>query len=218
MKIFLKILTLVFILAAIFLAGFHFWGESLEDLFNQEACIRWFAQSRNYAWALGIGLLLTDLLLPIPATGIMAALGNVYWVFLGTLVGTIGSAGAGVTGYFLARYLGEKVVGFLASEEEIRRFRYLFDRWGGPAIIVSRILPILPEVMSLLAGLARMSLARFLTALLLGTVPTCFLFSYLGWASRSEPWFGMTAAVLLPLVIWPLFLKYTKSQKNKLIS
>ncbi len=218
MKLLLKILALIIILAVLFLMGFHLWGESLESLFNQEACISWFARSRPYAWALGIGLLLADLLLPIPATGIMAALGNVYGVLLGTLVGAVGSAGAGLTGYFLARYLGEKVVGFLASEEEIRRFQGLFDRWGGPAIIVSRILPILPEVVSILAGLARMSLARFLTALLLGTVPTCFLFSYLGWASRSEPWFGMTAAVLLPLVIWPLFLKYTKSQKNKLIS
>lgn len=208
MRFIIKVFALFLFLAALFMAGFHLWGESLGNLFNQGTCIRWFAQSRSYAWALGIGLLLVDLLLPIPATGVMAALGNVYGVFLGTLVGTIGSTGAGLTGYLLARCLGRKVVGFLASREELERFRGVFDRWGGPAVILSRILPILPEVVSILAGLARMSLARFMTALLLGTVPTCLLFSYLGYASRSEPWFGMIAAVLLPLMIWPLFLKF----------
>ena len=58
----------------------------------------------------------------------------------------------------------------------------------------------------MLAGLARMRLRRFVPALLLGTVPTAALFAWLGHASRAEPWYGMVVAVVVPLLLWPLFL------------
>ncbi len=214
MKLLLKILGIVLVLAAIFALEFSLWGDQFDRLFNQQECARWFAEARPYAWALGIGLLVADLILPIPATGIMAALGSVYGIALGTLVATLGSAGAGVTGYLLARSLPEKATRFLASEEEIERFRDLFECWGGGAIIISRIMPILPEVMTILAGLAKMDVTRFLAALLLGTVPTSLLFAYLGYVSRSAPGYGIVAAALIPLSIWPLFLKFVYL-KNK---
>lgn len=40
----------------------------------------------------------------------------------------------------------------IASDEELDQFQKFFDRWGGIAIIVSRIMPILPEIMALLAS------------------------------------------------------------------
>jgi uncharacterized membrane protein YdjX (TVP38/TMEM64 family) len=163
---------------------------------------------------MGIGLLIGDILLPIPATGIMAALGSVYGFLFGALVSIVGSAGAGIVGYLLARMLGKKVTRFLASDEELERFQTFFDKWGGVGIIISRIMPILPEVMAILAGLAKMNWTRFLAALFLGTVPTCFLFSYLGHASRAEPAYGVIVAVLIPLVIWPLFLKFAFTQEQ----
>jgi uncharacterized membrane protein YdjX (TVP38/TMEM64 family) len=213
-KLVLKILGLVLLLALLFIAGYEVWGETFELLFSREATISWFSRVKGVAWAWGIGLLVSDIILPVPASGIMAALGNVYGLALGALVGIIGSIAAGVTGYMVARSAGRKATRFLASEEELERFRFLFDRWGGAAIIVSRALPILPEVMSILAGLARMSFSRFLTALLLGTVPTCLLFAAIGQMSRSEPRFGITFAILLPLLLWPIFLRFVFQRKK----
>lgn len=69
-------------------------------------------------------------------------------------------------------------------------------------------MPILPEVMTILAGLAKMNIGKFLGALFLGTIPTSFLFTYLGYASRTEPGYGVIFAVFIPLAIWPLFLKF----------
>lgn len=214
MRLLLKVFAIVLALAVLFMAGFELWGEQLERVFNQEACTRWFAQSKPYAWALGIGLLIADIVLPIPATGVMAALGSVYGIFGGAFIGVLGSAGAGVIGYIIARFLGKRATRFIASEEEIERFQAFFDKWGGTAIIISRIMPILPEVMAILAGFAKMNLRRFLAALLFGTVPTCFLFAYLGHASRSQPAYGMILAVLIPLVIWPLFLKFVLTKET----
>lgn len=206
-KILAKMLLLVFALGLFFAITFGVWGEPLEQLFNQQKCVFWFGRIKPWAWAVGIGLLLSDILLPIPATGIMAALGSVYGVWLGTLISATGSVAAGFAGYGLARLAGRPVTRFLASEEELLRFQKLFDGWGGAAIIISRWLPVLPEVMSILAGMAKMSHQRFFAALLMGTVPACFLYAYLGHISRNLPGYGMAIAIAAPLVLWPVFLK-----------
>jgi uncharacterized membrane protein YdjX (TVP38/TMEM64 family) len=213
MNLGIKILLITVGLSLVFAASFGLWGDRFEMIFNQQVCAQWFTEIRTWAWAAGIGLLIADLLLPIPATGIMAALGSVYGIWLGGLIAATGSAGAGLTGYGLARLAGRKGIRWLASDEELVRFKTFFDRWGGWGIIISRILPILPEVMTILAGLARMDLKRFNAALLLGTLPTSFLFAFLGHASRNDPGYGIFAAVALPLLLWPIFLLLTKKER-----
>ncbi|MFO7897594.1 MAG: VTT domain-containing protein [Planctomycetota bacterium] len=206
MKLFAKILAIAVALALVFAVTFELWGEKLELLFSQQRCVEWFSESRSYAWAIAVGLLISDLVLPVPATGVMAALGAVYGLVPGAAVGAVGSALAGLLGYGLARLAGRRGIRYIASADEVERFRSMFDRWGGAAVIVSRVLPILPEVMCVLAGLARMSFARFVTALLLGTIPVALLFAALGGASRNQPWYGVLVAVLIPLLLWPIFL------------
>lgn len=215
MKLFWKILAITIALALLFAGGYGLFGSYFAGLLDQQECARCFAESRHYAWAVAILLLVFDLLLPIPATGVMAALGSVYGVWWGGLISVIGSAGSGVFGFLLARYGGRKLLGYLASEEERRRFADFFERWGGFAIIVSRPLPILPEVVSILAGLATMSFSRFLAALLLGSTPASFLFVYIGYASKSAPVYGLLFAVFLPLLIWPFFLKMATAHSSK---
>ena len=206
MKLFFKVLGIAAALALLFVAGFELWGEQLETLFSQESCVEWFSRTRPTAWLVAIGLLVADLLLPIPATGVMAALGAIYGVAVGAAVGAAGSALAGLLGYGLARLAGKKGIRYIAGEDEVERFRAFFDRWGGAGIIVSRVLPILPEVMSVLAGLAGMRFARFVAALLLGTIPVSILFAYIGSVSAERPWYGMAVAVIIPLLLWPVFL------------
>ena len=204
MRLVIKVTLVAVLLAAAMLAAFAVWGESFEQVFSPEACVRWFAASRPYAWAAAIGLLVADLVLPIPATGIFAALGTVYGPWWGGLIGAAGSTLAGLVGYGLARLGGLPLARRLADDKELARFHAFFDRWGPVAVILSRAAPILPEVMAVLAGLARMSLGRFAASLVLGTVPTAFLFAWLGYASREAPWWGMLVAVLIPVAVWPV--------------
>jgi len=210
MKVFLKVFAIAVVLALLCLAGFGLWGEQFEKLFGREECVRWFGEIRPVAWLVAIGLLMSDLVLPVPATGVIAALGVTYGTVVGAAVGAAGSLLSALLGYSLARLLGERAVRFLAGEDEIERFRNFFDRWGGAGVIVSRAMPVLPEVMSVLAGLARMSFGRFLVAVLLGTVPASLFFAYLGAASAEEPWYGIVAAALIPLLLWPVFLHFVR--------
>ena len=208
MKLILKVLGATLVLAIIFAIGFAVMGEWFEMLFSRQACAAWFSQAKPYAWIMAIGLLVADLFLPIPATGIMAALGNVYGIASGTLISAVGSTGAGLLGYGLARFAGTRVTRHIASDKEIEQFRSFFDKWGGGAIIVSRAMPILPEVTAILAGMAGMNPIRFTAALLLGTVPTSIFFVSLGYTTRSTPGYGLVIAIIIPLALWPIFLKY----------
>ena len=61
---------------------------------------------RNYggwAWAVGIALIWADLVLPIPQTAVIAALGIIYGTWLGGLLGTFALITGGLLGYGLMR-------------------------------------------------------------------------------------------------------------------
>ncbi len=207
MKLILKTIGIAVFLGILFLLTFVWWGTALETCFSHEACARWFEQMRATGWAFGIVLLISDLFLPIPATGVMSALGHVYGFWGGWFFGAIGSTCAGLLGYGLTRICREEIAHRLANPQDLRKFQALFDHWGGGAIIISRILPILPEVMAVLAGLAKMHFAHFFMALLLGTVPVSGLFSWFGHVGgATAPATTHVIATVLPLLLWPVVL------------
>lgn len=208
MKLFSKVLFTIVALGVFFALTFALFGADFDRLFNQQACIDWFSTMKPYGWLVAIALFVGDLLLPVPATGVMAALGVVYGLWLGVLVSIVGSAAAGFLGYSMARSFGKKGARYLVSDKDQRKFQNFFNKWGGVAIIISRLFPVLPEVTAILAGLAGMSRRRFSAALLLGVIPSSFLFTYLGHVSGTEPFYGMLAATLLPVLLWPFFLKW----------
>lgn len=210
MKFLFKLFLLFVFLIIVFALVYEMTGQDFETLFSQEKCIEWFSRIKPFAWIIGILLLISDILLPVPATGIMAALGAVYGVWTGALVSAVGSICAGLTGYGIARILGRRGSRWIASEKEIKKFKSFFDQWGGYAIIISRVMPVLPEVISILAGLSRMKFSRFLSALFAGTIPVAFLFSWIGAYSGFSSGPGILLAILLPALIWPFFLKIVK--------
>jgi uncharacterized membrane protein YdjX (TVP38/TMEM64 family) len=53
----------------------------------------------SWAWALGIALIWADVLLPIPQTAVIAALGIIYGSLLGGLLGSFGLITGGLLGY-----------------------------------------------------------------------------------------------------------------------
>ena len=203
-------MLLFLLLTFAFVIAYEICGQSFEYLFSQEKCIEWFSRIKPLAWIIGIALLIFDILLPVPATGIMAALGAVYGPWVGGTASAVGSVCAGLTGYFIAKFFGQKASTGIASQEEVERFKTFFDRWGSYAIILSRIMPIVPEVTTILAGLSRMNFRRFLLALMVGSLPVSFLFSFMGSYSGFSPGIGILLAVLLPAFLWPFFVKLTK--------
>ena len=75
-------------------------GERFEAQFTAEAARGWLAEyGMRWGWLAAMGLLVADLILPVPATGVMSALGYVYGTWWGGLAGAAGSFLSGVGAY-----------------------------------------------------------------------------------------------------------------------
>ena len=191
-------LALVILAIVFFLLGPYFiWHEQMDAYFASESYRQWLLSVRPYAWMVGIGLIVCDLFLPIPAPPIMAAMGTLYGAIVGGLIATTGSILAGLCAYGLSRLLGLKAARFLASDSELANLQRFFNSWGAAGIIASRALPVVPEVMTILAGLAKMHFGRFMLSLTLGSVPVGFAFAWVGQTA------GASSSLLLVLTLIP---------------
>ncbi|WP_158633401.1 TVP38/TMEM64 family protein [Tautonia sociabilis] len=196
-----KLILLVVGIVAVLLTPYFLWHEQMDAYFASPEYRQWLRSIKPVAWLIGLGLIVGDLVLPIPTPPVMAALGTIYGTMAGGLIASVGSVLAGLTAYGVARLFGERGARRLASEAELAEFRRVFDRWGAAGIIGSRALPILPEVLTLLAGLAGMHFGRFLAALVLGSVPVGLFMAWAGsWAGSSSTL--LVVLTLIPAGLW----------------
>ena len=156
-------------------------------LFQDVLGIPWQAIARSLledpgaASAAGVVLLLAiDLVLPVPSSLVMILSGALYGTAVGGLLALVGSVVGNAFGFELTRRYGRGAARRLVGEAQLERMRIVFERSGALAIILTRPLPIAMETLSLVAGLARMPRATFLTATLVGTTPVAFAYSYAG--------------------------------------
>ena len=107
----------------------------------------------RWAWAFGIALVWADLVLPIPQTSVIAALGMIYGTLLGGLLGSFGLITSGLLGYGLMFTAARRLVQRFARPQSLSRMQGLFDRSGAWAIVLTRSLPYsMPEGLVLVAG------------------------------------------------------------------
>lgn len=189
-------------LALLLLIPFLIWGNSMAQTFSQEGAVNWLEQYGAWAWAAGMGLLMCDLVLPIPGTAVMAALGFVYGPLLGGLIGFGGSFLSGSAAYVLCRALGRNAAVRILGEKDLAKGERLFSRVGGWLVVLSRWLPLFPEVIACMAGLTRMSARSFHIAMACGSLPLGFVFAYIGHAGVDHPTLALTLSATLPPILW----------------
>jgi uncharacterized membrane protein YdjX (TVP38/TMEM64 family) len=164
-------------------------------------------QHRSWAWALGIVLLWADVVLPVPQTAVIAALGIVYGALLGGLVGSVGLIGGGLLGYLVVRTALQGFLKRLVGRRAMERAEGLFEHAGGWAIVLSRSLPYsIPEALVFLAGIAGMPMRQFLASLALGSIPIAFAFAAIGAGLADEPALALLGSSVLPVALLPLVL------------
>lgn len=195
-------LVLVFlILATVVVITWLIWGGSWDARFTLQGSVTWLESEGKWAWAAGIGLLTADLVLPIPATIVMTALGFIYGI-QGAVFSFMGTMLAAMTGYGLGRMMGEGFVRRWLGNEDVERGTKLFKNGGGWIVALSRSIPILPETVSCMAGITRMPFGKFLLACACGNLPMAVIFSMIGASGRNAPWWAVAASILLPGILW----------------
>src|SRR5262245_4413346 len=96
---------------------------------------------RNYeswAWAAGIALIWADLVLPIPQTAVIAALGIIYGTLLGGSLGSLGLITGGLLGYGLMLTSARGFVQRFVGPQSLHKMESFFDQGGAWAIVLTR--------------------------------------------------------------------------------
>ena len=183
---------------------FLIWGRGFEEVFSLEGARGWLEGYGAWAWTAGMGLLMADVVLPVPGTVVMSALGWLYGWFWGGVASAGGSMLAGMAAYAGCRWLGRPVAVWIAGEDGLARAHELLERNGGWLVALSRWLPVMPEAVACLAGLARMRWRTFWVALLCGSLPLGFAFAGIGHLGHSSPLSALALSALVPVGLWLL--------------
>lgn len=198
----IRLLLLVLLIGAISIVPFVIWGAQLEAILSQKGAAGFMRQFGDWAWLAGIGLIISDIALPVPASAVMTALGIIYGPLLGGAAAATGSMLAGLLGYGVCRMIPSRAAERLAGAAGMQQARDLFARWGGWLVAGSRWLPVLPETISFLAGLTRMSLRRYVVSLACGAVPLGFVFATAGHLGADNVVLTLAISALAPLALW----------------
>ena len=197
-----RIYVLVGAIAVIMLGSLLFVGDTIDRYFEGPEGLERLRSYGDWAWLAGIGLIISDLILPVPATTVIALLGMLYGPWLGGFIGGVGTLLAGLVAYGGCRLLGDRFVRFLVGEANLGRLQKFFARHGLWAIALTRWMPLLPEALCCLAGMSRMRFWPLFLALACGSFR---------WASPSPSWARRTRPAADraghqcddPLVVWP---------------
>ena len=168
----------------------------------------WLNQARElspvYVGSIVFALLFADLFIAVPTLTVTILSGFFLGQWIGTAAAWSGLMTAGVCGYWLSRYFGEAILRFLVRDEDEREeAKATFRRHGFVMILLSRAVPILPEVTACLAGMTGMGFPRFLLAWLLSTAPYTLIAAYAGSISSVEsPQPAIFAAIGISGFFW----------------
>lgn len=198
----MRLLVSFLVLAGLLLTSWAIWGSAWDDRFTLQGTVATLEAAGPWGWALGIGLLIADLVLPVPGTIVMSGLGYLYGALVGGFFAASGGMLAGLAGYGVGRLCGERCARRWLGDADFERGRRFFSRGGGWIVALSRALPILPEVIACMAGLVRMRFSRFVLALTCGCLPMGMLFSAIGSAGRETPGWALLFSLVVPAGLW----------------
>ncbi len=144
----------------------------------------WLDDRGALAAVIGVGLLIVDVLLPVPSSLVMVAHGAIFGVVVGTALSLIGSTGAAAVGFWLGRRGGGVLAQIVPADERERADRML-ARWGTLAVIATRPVPLLAETTVIMAGASSMSWRRTMLAAVAGALPAAVLYALTGAVAAS---------------------------------
>lgn len=144
----------------------------------------WLHRGGPPAALLGVGLLVADLLLPVPSSLVMISLGALFGVAWGAALSLAGSVGAALAGFAIGRR-GDPLLARLVAPAERAAADRLLSRWGGLAIAVTRPVPLLADAVVILAGASPLGWGQAALAAALGSLPPALLYAVTGATAAS---------------------------------
>jgi uncharacterized membrane protein YdjX (TVP38/TMEM64 family) len=126
-----------------------------------------------------LGLLIADVVLPVPSSLIMIANGALFGLPMGALISLMGGFGASLVGYWLGRTGSPRLQKWIPPSDLERGHRF-FERWGSLSVIVSRPIPLISETVAVAAGICKLSFPKMAIYSLAGSLPAAILYAWAG--------------------------------------
>lgn len=200
-----KYLTIIALVLAVLIAFFGINPDALRILITTVSI----SEIKAYIGSFGIFAPIVFILLqilqavvaPIPGAILVIAGGLIWGTILGGLLSIIGAFTGSVICFALSRILGRPFIEKIMRKEDIQFVDNFFQRYGFLAILVLRLIPLLPfDAISYCLGLTKVDIRKFATATLIGMIPGTFLYSYIGFALVEESALVFFAAVIILII------------------
>lgn len=173
-------------------APFLFFGGQLNDW------LRGLAENPPEpvaTFALIVGLLATDILLPIPSSLISTLSGWQLGWFWGTLATWLGMNLGAVLGFALARRYGRAFALCFSQGRDLERIRKVSDRYGPLVLVLTRAMPVFAEACILMAGIHQLTWQRFMPAILGSNLGIAIAYAAFGDYAERHQWLPLALAV-----------------------
>jgi len=152
---------------------------------------------------------------PFSHYAVSLAGGFIFGLWPGFVYSWIGRVIGTIIAFYLARFLGRRILAHVVSSEKIKKYDYYFNK-GKMLLFLAYFLPVFPDdELSYLAGLSSMKFRVFLPIILLGHVGGSLALSYAGAGIQSirEPLFIVGS--LVTLICGILFIIFYKKIEKR---
>lgn len=143
-------------------------------------------------------LLCLDSVLAIPTATTVLFAGHLLGPWLGALTATAGLMGCGSLCFWGARRVGASR---FVDAATLARVEHSVGKIGPIPLLLCRSLPMLPEALSVLAGLGAMRAGSYYLYFALGSAPFALVVAYAGSVSSFDrPWPAVATALGVPVL------------------
>jgi membrane protein DedA with SNARE-associated domain len=198
--------------------------------------VEWITNTMNSLgyWGIGLLMFLENLFPPIPSELIMPLAG--FTVARGDMefapvivAGVVGTVLGALPWYYAGKILGEQRLKKLAdrygrwltiSSKDITKAKSWFDKQGGKAVFICRLVPGVRTLISLPAGISRMPLVPFLLYSTLGTLLWVGLLTYAGYVLGDnyelvDGYLGPVSKIVLASLIFAFIIFVVKRNMRR---
>ena len=151
--------------------------------------------------------------------GSLAAVGNMD-VHLLVLVLAVAAISGNVCNYEIGRYFGAR---FFVNDKarflnpnHLERTHAFFERWGAVAVVLARFVPFLRTYVPFVAGMAKMTRAKYVAYTVFGAAAWVGSLVYLGYFFGNIPWIkqnqGLLVIAIIALSLLPILIAAVKSK------
>jgi uncharacterized membrane protein YdjX (TVP38/TMEM64 family) len=198
------------VILAIPIVPFLLFGEQMEARLHHW---REHPPAKHWVALAVIGLLASDILLPVPSSVVCVLAGDQLDAIPGTIVAWLGMNLGAVLGFALAKGCGPTVARWFSRDSDLQRAGVMAERFGPPLLALARGVPVLAEATVLWMGLHGLSWRAFLPPVVLSNLALAVVYCVIGDFAGLA--IALAASVAIPVALAVAARRWQKnSQKS----